>query len=236
VLVLSVIGEGLIQAGKLLITGDPEMLEITWRTLQVSGTATLISVILGVPLGVVLALRKFIGRWLLISIINFGMGLPPVVVGLVTWIFLTRYGPLGSLGLLYTPTAMIIAQVIIAFPIVAGFTVAAIQAINPKMYFQILALGANRWQLLWLMLREARLGLLAAVIAGFGGVISEVGASIMVGGNIKGLTRVLTTAISLDVSKGEFELATALSVILLLLTFVITAVLTGYQQHRRQPQ
>lgn len=235
-LALSVIGEGLIQAGKLLITGDPEVLEITWRTLQVSGTATLISVFLGVPLGVVLALRKFIGRWLLISTINFGMGLPPVVVGLITWLFLTRYGPLGPLGLLYTPTAMIIAQAIIAFPLVAGFTIAAIQAINPKMYFQILALGANPWQLLWLMLREARLGLLAAVIAGFGGVISEVGASLMVGGNIKGLTRVLTTAISLEVSKGKFELATALSVILLLLSFTITAVLTGYQQYRRQPQ
>ena len=233
---LSVIGEGLVQAGRLLITGDPEVLEITLRTFQVSGTATLISVIIGVPLGTYLALKRFWGRWLLVSIINFGMGLPPVVVGLITWLLLTRYGPLGFLGLIYTPSAMIIAQAIIAFPIVAGFTIAAIQSLNPKMRLQILALGTNRLQFLWLLLREARLGLLAAVIAGFGGVISEVGASIMVGGNIKGMTRVLTTAISLEVSKGEFELATALSVILLLLSFVITAVLTGYQQHRRQPQ
>ncbi|NPV28968.1 MAG: ABC transporter permease [Firmicutes bacterium] len=230
---MSVIGEGIITALKMLITGDPEVLEITLRTFQVSGTATLISVLIGVPAGALLALNRFLGRGLVVSLVNFGMGLPPVVVGLITWLCLTRHGPLGFLGLLYTPAAMIIAQAIIASPIVAGFTVAALQSVNPKMHLQILALGANRLQFLWLLLREARLGLLAAVIAGFGGVISEVGASIMVGGNVKGLTRVLTTAIALEVSKGRFELAAALSVILLLLSFTITAVLTGIQQHRR---
>lgn len=231
---MGVIGSGIIEALKLLVTGDPEVMEITLRTLQVSGTATLISVILGVPFGIFLALNRFWGRSLLVSLVNFGMGLPPVVVGLITWLCLARYGPLGFLGLLYTPAAMIIAQAVIASPLVAGFTVAAIQSVNPKMHLQILALGANRVQFIWLLLREARLGILAAVIAGFGGVISEVGASIMVGGNIRGETRVLTTAIALEVSKGRFELATALSIILLLLSFLITAILTGIQQHRRQ--
>ncbi len=233
---MSFIGTGIAEALRMLVTGNKEVLEITWRTFQVSGTATLISVLIGVPIGTFLALKGFFGRNLVISVVNLGMGLPPVVVGLVTWLCLTRYGPLGFLGLLYTPTAMVVAQAIIASPIVAGFTIAAIQSINPKMRLQILALGANRLQFLLLLLREARLGLLAAVIAGFGGVISEVGASIMVGGNIKGYTRVLTTAIALEVSKGSFELATALSIILLLLAFLITAVLTSIQQHRRQPQ
>jgi tungstate transport system permease protein len=220
----------------MLIAGDPEVWDITFRTLRVSGLATLISVLLGVPLGVFLGLKRFAGRGFAATLVNFGMGLPPVIVGLVTWLFFTRYGPLGFLGLLYTPTAMITAQAIIAFPLVAGFTMAAIQSLNPKLRLQILALGADRLQYLWLILREARLGLLAAVIAGFGGVISEVGASMMVGGNVKGLTRVLTTAIALEVSKGRFELATALSVVLLVLSFLVTAILTGLQQHRRQPQ
>lgn len=233
---MGVIGQGLIEAARMLLTWDPEVQEVTFLTLRVSGLATLISVVLGVPIGVFLALKRFPGRGAVISLVNFGMGLPPVIVGLVTWLLLTRYGPLGFLGLLYTPTAMVIAQAIIAFPLVAGFTLAAIQSLDPKLRLQILALGANRWQFIWLLLREARLGLLAAVIAGFGGVISEVGASMMVGGNVKGLTRVLTTAISLEVSKGRFELATALSVILLILSFLITAVLTTLQQHRRQPQ
>jgi tungstate transport system permease protein len=228
--------EGLTTAFKMLISGDPEVLEITWRTFQVSGTATVISVLIGIPLGVFLALKRFPGRGATVSIVNFGMGLPPVIVGLVTWILFARYGILGDLGLLYTSTAMVIAQAIIAMPIVAGFTIAAIQSLHPKLRLQILALGANKFQYLWLMLREARLGLIAAIIAGFGGVISEVGASLMVGGNIRGQTRVFTTAISLEVSKGRFELAMALSVILLVLSFVITALLTGIQQHRRQPQ
>lgn len=220
----------------MLSTWDPEVLDVTFRTFRVSGLATLISVLLGVPIGVFLALKSFPGRGALVSLVNFGMGLPPVIVGLATWLFFTRYGPLGALGLLYTPIAMITAQAIIAFPVVAGFTLAAIQSLNPKMRLQIIALGANRWQFLWLLLREARLGLLAAVIAGFGAVVSEVGASMMVGGNVKGLTRVLTTAIALEVSKGRFELATALSIVLLVLSFLVTALLTMLQQHRRQPQ
>jgi len=230
---LEVYWQGLMEALRLLLSGDRTVLEIIYRTLQVSGTATLISVLIGLPLGTVLALSSFPGRKMVVSLINLGMGLPPVVVGLWVWLTLSRYGPLGFLGLLYTPTAMVIAQAIIASPIVTGFTIAAIQSLNPKIRLQILALGASRLQLLWLLLREARLGLLAAVIAGFGGVISEVGASIMVGGNLKGSTMVLTTATVLEVNKGNYEIATAFSIILLTLAFGITAFLTTAQQRGR---
>ncbi|MEW5762580.1 MAG: ABC transporter permease [Bacillota bacterium] len=232
---MGVIGEGLVEAVRLLATGDPEVIDIMLRTVEVSGAATCLAVVIGVPIGTFLALTRFLGRGLVVSLVNFGMGLPPVVVGLATWLCLTRYGPLGFLGLLYTPAAMIIAQAVIATPIVAGFTVAAIQAVNPKLRLQMLALGANRPQYLGLLLREARLGILAAVIAGFGGAVSEVGASAMVGGNVRWYTRVATTATMLEVSKGNFELATALSIILLLVSFGITAALTYLQQRGRQP-
>lgn len=231
---MNVIGDGFLEAGRLLATFDQDVISITLRTLQVSCTATFVSVLLGIPVGTVLALTQFWGRGLLVAVINFGMGLPPVVVGLATWLCLTRYGPFGALGLLYTPTAMIIAQAVIASPIVAGFSLAAIQSVNPKLRLQMLAFGATRMQYLFLLLWEARLGILASIIAGFGGVISEVGASLMVGGNVRGYTRVLTTATVLEVSKGKFELATALSIILLLLTFVIMALLSYLQQRGRQ--
>jgi tungstate transport system permease protein len=231
---VNVMFEGIQEAARLLATLDPDVVDITLRTLQVSCTATCISVLIGIPIGTALALTRFPGRGLLVSLVNFGMGLPPVVVGLGTWLCLTRYGPLGFLGLLYTPTAMVIAQAVIASPIVAGFTLAAIQSVNPKLRLQILSLGTAKIQYLALLLWEARLGVLAAVIAGFGGVISEVGASMMVGGNVRGYTRVLTTATVLEVSKGKFDLATALSVILLLLTFCIVAVLSTLQQRRKE--
>jgi tungstate transport system permease protein len=227
---MDVIFQGFIEAFRLLVTLDPDVINITLRTLQVTFTATLISVLIGIPIGTVLALTQFPGRGLLVSIVNFGMGLPPVVVGLATWICLTRYGPLGMFDLLYTPTAMVLAQAIIASPIVAGFSLAAIQSVNPKMRLQLLAFGTTRVQYLLLLIWETRLGILAAIIAGFGGVISEVGASMMVGGNIRGYTRVLTTATVLEVSKGKFDLATALSIILLLVTFFIMALLSHLQQ------
>lgn len=231
---MSVLTEGLAEALRLLVTLDADVINITLRTIQVSGTATLVSVLIGIPMGTALALTRFFGRGFMVSLVNFGMGLPPVVVGLATWLCLARYGPLGFLGILYSPTAMVIAQIIIATPIVAGFSLSAIQSVNPKLRLQILALGATRVQYLVLLLWEARLGILAAVIAGFGGVISEVGASMMVGGNVRGYTRVLTTATVLEVSKGKFELATALSIILLLLTFAIVAGLSYLQQRRKR--
>jgi tungstate transport system permease protein len=225
---------GVKQAFWLLLSGDPEVWRITFLSFQVSLSATLISLLVGVPFGVLLALNEFPGRRVVISIVNTGMSLPPVVVGLFVTMLLWRSGPLGVLRLLYTPTAMVLAQVIIAAPIVAGLTLAAIQQLNPKLRLQILALGASRRQLIWLLLREARLPLLAAVMAGFGGVISEIGASMMVGGNILGHTRVLTTATVMETSKGDFDIAIALSVILLLLIFFVNAVLT-YTQQRKRP-
>lgn len=230
---MELIWKGFLEAVRLIATGDAGVLQITWLSLQISGGATLLSLLAGIPAGMALALARFPGRALCVALVNTGMGLPPVVVGLFVSIFLWRSGPLGFLELLYTPTAIVIAQLIIAAPIVMGLTIAAMQQLNPKLRLQLLALGASRWQLLWLLMREARLPLLAAVMAGFGGVISEVGASMMVGGNIRGQTRVLTTATVLETGKGNFDLAIALGVILLVLAFAVNYLLTRIQQRGR---
>jgi tungstate transport system permease protein len=230
---MDLILEGIKKAFWLLITFDPEVMSITFLSLQVSGSATLISLFIGISIGTSVALSKFRGRRIVVSLINTGMALPPVVVGLFVTIFLWRNGPLGVLGVLYTPTAMIIAQTVIATPIVMGITLAAIQQLPQKLRLQILALGATRIQMVWILIREARLPLLAAVMAGFGGVISEVGASIMVGGNIKGYSRVLTTATVMETSRGNFDIAIALGIILLLLAYFINLILTQIQQRER---
>jgi tungstate transport system permease protein len=232
---MDLILEGIKKAFFLLISFDPEVIKITLLSLQVSGAATLISLIIGISIGVGVALSRFTGKRFVVSLINTGMGLPPVVVGLFVTIFLWRNGPLGFFGLLYTPAAMIIAQAIIATPIVMGITLAAIQQLPAKLRLQILALGATRFQMVWILIKEARLPLLAAVMAGFGGVISEVGASIMVGGNIKGYSRVLTTATVMETGRGNFDMAIALGVILLLMTYFINLILTQIQQ-RERPQ
>src|SRR5213594_4173268 len=211
---------------------DPEVWGITLLSLQVSALATLISLLIGLPFGTWLALGSFPGRSMLLSVINTGMALPPVVVGLVVAIMLWRSGPLGNLRLIYTPVAIIIAQTIIAAPVVTGLTAAALEALDPRLQQQLLGLGASRGQMVWNLWREARLPLLAALMAGFGSVISEVGASMMVGGNIKGQTRVLTTAIVLETSKGEFDVAIALSLLLLALVFLVNWALTSIQQRR----
>ena len=230
---MDLILEGIKKAFWLLVTLDPEVLGITFLSLKVSGLATLISLLIGIFVGISVALARFPGKRVVVSLINTGMGLPPVVVGLFVTIFLWRNGPLGFFGLLYTPAAMIIAQAVIATPIVMGITVAAIQQLPPKLRLQILALGATRMQMVWLLIREARLPLLAAVMAGFGGVISEVGASIMVGGNIKGYSRVLTTATVMETGRGNFDVAIALGIILLLLAYFINLILTHIQQRER---
>jgi tungstate transport system permease protein len=224
------IAEGISKAIELVVGFDAEIWSITWLSLEISGCATVISLLLGIPAGIVLALAVFPGRSFVAALVNTGMGLPPVVVGLFVSIFLWRSGPLGFLDLIYSPTAMVIAQVIIAWPIVTGLTMASFQSLDPKLGLQLLGIGASRLQLLWLLCEEARLPLLAAVMAGFGGVISEVGASMMVGGNIRGQTRVLTTATVLETGKGNFEIAIALSLILLTLTFAINCFLTRIQQ------
>ncbi len=229
---MELILQGIIKAFHLLVSFDPEVMGITWLSLKISGTATFISLFIGVSIGVAVALNDFFGKRLVISIINTGMGLPPVVVGLFVTIMIWRSGPFGFLQILYTPTAMIIAQAIIATPIVMGISLAAIQNLPPNLRLQILSLGASRLQMVWVLVKESRLPLLAAVMAGFGGVISEIGASIMVGGNIKGYSRVLTTATVMETGKGNFDMAIALGIILLLLAFTINFMLTQIQQRQ----
>ena len=225
--------DGLKQAFLLLIHWDRQTMKIASLSLLVSGSATLISLLLGIPLGTFLGLKHFRGKRFVASLVNTGMGAPPVVIGLVVTIFLWRSGPLGILHILYTHAAMIIAQVIIAFPLVAGFTMAAVQQLDPKLRLQIMALGASQTQMIWLILREARLPLLAAIMAGFGAVISEVGASMMVGGNITNQTRVMTTAIVGEDSKGNFSLAIALSILLMIIVYLVNLLLTWVQQRSR---
>jgi tungstate transport system permease protein len=224
---MEIIFEGIKQALSLLFSLDPEVMGITWLSLKVSTTATLISLFIGIGVGTTVALTSFPGRQIVVSLINTGMALPPVVVGLFVTIFLWRNGPFGALEILYSPMA------IIATPIVMGITLAAMQQLPRKLRLQIMALGTTRFQMVWLLIKEAKLSLMAAVMAGLGGVLSEVGASIMVGGNIKGYTRVLTTATVMETGKGNFDVAIALSVILLILAFAINLVLTRVQQRER---
>ena len=223
---------GVREALRLLVTGDREVFAVLWLSLQVSGLATLLSLALGIPAGAALALLRFPGRTLVVSAVNAGMGLPPVVVGLFVTLLLWRSGPLGAWEILYTPAAIVLAQAVIAAPIVMGITLAAVQNVPEKFRLQLLGLGASRTQMVGVVLREARLPMLAAVMAGFGGIISEIGASMMVGGNIRGQTRTLTTAMVLETGKGNFEVAIALSLLLLALVFGVNWTLTAVQQRR----
>jgi tungstate transport system permease protein len=225
--------EGLKKAIEMILSGDPEILEITLLTLRVSITAVLVSTLIGIPTGMFLGLARFPGRRFILAIINIGMGLPPVVAGLWITLFLWRSGPLGDWSWLYTPTAIILAQILVSLPIVTALTSTAFQQINPKLILQIKALGATRLQMYWILMKEVKLAILAAIIAGFGRVIAEVGAAMMVGGNISGETRILTTSIVMEVSKGNFDIALALSFILMTLAFIITFSLTYLQQRKR---
>lgn len=222
--------QGFIEAVRLIGSGDAEVRDIAIRTVVVSGTATVLAMLVGVPAGYVLARRRFPGRTLVLGAVNTGMGMPPVVVGLVVWLLLVRSGPLGWLELVYTREAMVLAQFLIATPMVVGFTVAAVQALPPELGELLEVLGAGRVRRLWLLAAEARLGLLAAVMAGFGAVVSEVGASMAVGGNLQGETRVLTTAIVTETSRGNTERALALGIILLAMAFAVNVILTRAQQ------
>ena len=218
------------EALRLLVTGDAEVWAILRLSLLVSATGTGVALLLGIPAGAALALTRFPGRGFLVSLVNTGMGLPPVVVGLFVTIFLWRSGPFGAWEILYTPAAIVIAQAVIAAPIVTGITLAAVQSVPPAFRLQLVGLGASRLQMTWMVLREARLPMLAAVMAGFGGVISEIGASMMVGGNIKGSTRTLTTAMVLETGKGNFDVAIALAILLMTLVFLVNWALTRIQQ------
>lgn len=231
---------GFAEALRLISIGDQTLLEIVLLSLYVSGVALAISALIGIPLGAVVGLQRFWGRRLIIALLYTGMGLPPVVVGLFVYLLLSRSGPLGGLnsGLipaLFTPSAMILAQTIIALPLIAGFTMAAIVGIDPGVRLQILALGATDRQVAATLIREARTGIIVAVAAGFGGIISEVGAVILVGGNIEHSTRVLTTAIVLETRKGNFDLAIALGMILLSLSFASNILLLRLQGKAIEP-
>lgn len=208
---------------------DPEVWSIVGRSLQVAGSALLLGLLAGVPVGAWLGLARFRGKRLLAALVYTGMGLPPVVVGLAVYLLLSRSGPLAFLDWLFTPRAMVLAQAIIAFPLVAGITMTAVAAVPPELLLQVRSLGATPWQVQWAALREARAGVLLGAAAAFGRVVSEVGAALMVGGNIRGHTRVLTTAIVLETGQGQFALALALGGWLLVLALLANLVVVRLQ-------
>lgn len=224
--------EGLKEAVRLIAEGDGELRDIALRTIAVSGAATFLAMLAGVPLGYALARGRFRGRTVLLGVVNTGMGMPPVVMGLIVWLMLVRSGPFGGLELIYTKRAMVIAQFLIATPLVVGFTAAAVQSLPRDLPDLLAVLGAGRVRSLLLLAREAQLGLLAAIMAGFGAVVSEVGASMTVGGNLQGSTRVLTTAIVTETSRGNNDRAIALGIILLAMAFLVNLLLTMVQQRR----
>jgi tungstate transport system permease protein len=223
------IWNGTIEAFRLIFTGDSEVGGIVWLSLRVTGAALVFASIVGIPLGLFLGLKRFLGRRIVVAMLYTGMGFPPVVVGLFVYLFVSRSGPMGSLAWLFTPKAMILAQSIISFPLVAGFTMAAVMAVPQEFRQQVRSLGANQYQIVWAILKEARVGVLISIIAGFGSIISEVGAVMIVGGNIEGSTRVLTTAIVLEVRKGVYDLAIALSIILLAISFIVNVAMLRLQ-------
>jgi tungstate transport system permease protein len=222
--------DGFAAAFRLIFTFNPELWRIISLSIQVSGTALMLATILGLPVGAMLALRRVPLRGLAISLLNTGMGLPPVAAGLFLYLFLSRSGPLGFIGLLYTPTAMIIAQCLLAFPIVASLSQAAIANVDPVIRQAAITLGATPIQESLAVVKEARYSIMAGIMAGLGRVMAEVGAIIIVGGNIAGYTRVMTTTIALETDKGNFELAIALGLILLIISFTITITLRFFQR------
>lgn len=223
------IANGFWQALQLIVGGDTETWEIVLRSLYVTSVALLFSTVVGIPLGAWLGLTSFRGKPIIIALIYTGMGFPPVVVGLFVYLLLSRSGPLGMLGWLFTPSAMILAQTVISFPLVAGFTMAAVLGVDPDLRTQLRSLGATTTQATLAVLWEARVGVVISLIAGFGSIISEVGAVMLVGGNIRGSTRVLTTAIVLETRKGQFDLAIALALILLAIMLLINVLVLRLQ-------
>jgi len=227
---------GLRKGIALILSGNAEVFAIARLSLTVSVTATAAAVLAGVPLGSWIAVKKFPLKKLLIALVNTGMGLPTVVAGLVVMLLLARSGPLGRLDWLYTPKGMILAQFIIALPIITALSISAMQSVDPKFYQQVLTLGASDWQAIKVCLKEIRLTVLAAVIAGFGRLVAEVGAVMIVGGNIRFQTRMLTTATVMETQMGNFDMAIALGLILLTLGFIVNLALTLIQQDKALPQ
>lgn len=226
---MSDILHGIMEALRLIVAFDATLWQIIILSLQVTGMALLISTLIGVPVGTALGLWRVPARRLITILLYTGMGLPPVVVGLFVYLLLSRSGPLGVLGWLFTPKAMVVAQAIISFPLVTGLTMAAVQSVDPALRLQVRSLGATGRQEALAVVAEARIGVVAAIVAAFGSIISEVGAVMIVGGNIAGRTRVLTTAIVLETRQGEFALAIALGVVLLALAFLANVALIRLQ-------
>lgn len=235
---MSIFWDAIKQAVSLLIHGDPFVLQVLWMSLRVSGLATIFGLIVGIPLGSWLALKKFWGWSTAATILNVGLMLPPVAVGLFVFLLLSRQGPLGSLGLLYTPTAMVIAEFFITAPVIAAITMGGVASVPKEVRLQALGLGASRWQTIWLVMREARVTILSSVVAGFGSAISEVGAVMMVGGNLsvagKNMTGTMTTATMALVRQGNYAMAMAFVIILLVMAFIITFILTRTQRGIRR--
>jgi tungstate transport system permease protein len=224
------ITSGFLHAIRLILSADPALYEIIFLSLRVTGLALIISTIIGVPTGAALGLSRVRARGFITALLYTGMGLPPVVVGLFVYLVFSRSGPFGTLGWLFTPSVMVVAEVIIAFPLATGLTMTSVQSTDPALRLQVRSLGATRWQEILAVLREARIGVIAAIVAAFGSIISEVGAVMLVGGNIDGKTRVLTTAIVLNTRTGDFDLAIALGIILLTLAFLANVAMLQLQR------
>jgi tungstate transport system permease protein len=214
----------------LIFSFDPEVYLVVWTSLTVASVSTAVAAVLGIPLGTLVALREFRGKQALLVILNTLMALPTVVVGLFFYAFLSRQGPLGTLGLLFTPSGIVMGLSVLAVPIVVNLTLAAIQSMDPRLFVTCKLLGATPTQQAVMIMKEARFAVMAAIVVAFGRVISEVGIAMMLGGNIKGFTRTMTTAIALETSKGEFELGLALGIVLLVVAFLVNAVLFMIQR------
>ncbi len=224
------IGSAVADTFRLLISLDADLLEIVWLSLWVSGNAVLIAGLIGVPLGALVAIARFPGRWAVVVMLNAMMGLPPVVVGLAVYLLLSRAGPLGEFGLLYTPTAMIIAQAILVAPIIAALSRQTIEDLKVEYEDQLRVFGIRAWGMVSTLIWDARYSLLTALLAGFGRAIAEVGAVIIVGGNINHVTRVMTTTIALETSKGNLALAMALGVVLVTIATAVNALVFSVRQ------
>ncbi|HDR46838.1 MAG TPA: ABC transporter permease subunit [Geoalkalibacter subterraneus] len=223
--------ESLQSALRLVFTGDRDVMHAVWTSLYTSVTAIVLASIMAVPLGAGIGLGRFWGRRAVLTGLNTLMALPTVVIGLVLFGFFSRQGPLGSLGLLFTPSALIIGQMVLALPIVVNYTVAAVAGADPRIMPTALTLGAGRLRAVWQLLLEIRFGIIAAIVAGFGRVIAEVGVAMMLGGNIRGYTRTMTTAIALETSKGEFAFGLALGIVLIAVALMVNLFLNLLQQH-----
>ncbi|MCL0094200.1 ABC transporter permease [Dehalococcoidia bacterium] len=224
------IGQGFVKALELIISLDPEVMEIAWRSLRISAASTVLASLICIPIGGLIHFRSFRGKRILINIVQTFYSFPTVAIGLLVFLMISRAGPLGFLGILFTPTAMVVGQMVLITPILLGLTVSALSGVDKAIKDTAISLGATEFQAIWAVIKEARYAVMAAVTMGFGRAISEVGCAMMVGGNIRGFTRIMTTAIALETVRGELELAIALGIILIGLALIVNVVLNIVQQ------